>query len=183
MRRILIVDDDLDILESLELALGTQYDVVTAADGREALDLIAGHDDIALVVLDLMMPRMSGGELMHELRSRALVVPTIIASAAHDIHHRAAELGAQDFIAKPFSLRQLRDKIASVLASHGGTPPSGSGTPSSGPGGLPDPSHGSGPSARAHVRPRAPTPRGGITRPRVPAPPGPRAASSRRRST
>jgi hypothetical protein len=70
-----------------------------------------------------------------------------------------------------------------VLASHGGAPPSGSGTPPSGPSGAPDPSRGSGPSeARAELRPRGPTPRG-ITRPRIPAARGPRAASSRRRST
>jgi DNA-binding response OmpR family regulator len=125
MSRILVVDDDPDILESLELALGRRYDVVTATDGREALSRIASEGSaIDLVVLDLMMPRMSGDELVSELRARALAVPIIIASAASDVRHRAAELAAQDFVAKPFSLRQLREKIATVLRSASGSAPS-----------------------------------------------------------
>ncbi len=176
MPRILVVDDDPDILESLELALGSHYDVVTAPDGREALEVIAREGSaIDLVVLDLMMPRMSGGELIVELRARALRLPIIIASAAHDVRHRAAELAAQDFVAKPFSLRQLREKIASVLSSWGGGAPPGGSSPPTGAPPTGAASMGGGPQ-KARERPcstRSET--------RLRAVPDPRAASTHRR--
>lgn len=127
MARILVVDDDPDILETLELALGTRYAVVTATDGQEALAVIAREgSSIDLVVLDLMMPRMSGGELVNELRARSLDIPVILSSAAHDLSRRAVELAAADFVAKPFSLRLLRAKIATVLGTDDGSTSGGS---------------------------------------------------------
>lgn len=116
MARILIVDDDPDILETLELALSTTYDVRTATDGQEGIVVLDGEAQIDLVILDLMMPRMSGAEMLGELRARGNRVPVILASASHDVRQRAEELNAADYVAKPFSLRLLREKIEAVLA-------------------------------------------------------------------
>lgn len=128
MARILVVDDDPDILEALELALSSGHDVVVARDGQDALERLDAAGDVDLVLLDLMMPRMNGGELVHALRARGVIVPVIIASAAHDVRRQAEELSASDYLAKPYSLKALRQKIAGVLGPSGGSDASGGGS-------------------------------------------------------
>jgi CheY-like chemotaxis protein len=137
MKRLLVVDDEPDVAEVLGELLIPTYAVTLAHDGAEALRILeAGGIDA--VVLDLMMPVMSGEALMGELRARKIAVPVIFASAADDLAERASRSRASDFIAKPFDLAELEEKLARLLgpAGTGGTSePEGTGASR----GLPEP--------------------------------------------
>jgi CheY-like chemotaxis protein len=104
-RKVLVVDDDPDICAVLAESLGaTGYEVATARDGREGLDVLRGGR-FGLVVLDLMMPVMTGWEFREaQLRdARISDVPVIVVSAAHA--PRAVDAAA--FLPKPFDLDEL----------------------------------------------------------------------------
>ena len=119
MKRVLVVDDERDIAESLAELLASAYQVSVAFDGAEALRLLRA-DTVDAVVLDLMMPVMSGEALMEELRGHGIRVPVIFASAATDLPQRCERSGAVDFIAKPFNFSLLKRKLAQVLGSDDG---------------------------------------------------------------
>src|SRR4051794_10950507 len=106
MKRLLIVDDDPDILTSLAMVLEETYEVTLAENGQEALDLaLLGAFDA--VVLDLMMPVLDGEGFLRELRTRGPVPPVILASAANDLAERARQLGVHEFLRKPFDIESL----------------------------------------------------------------------------
>ena len=114
--RILVVDDEASIRRILETRLSMiGYDVVTAADGEEALETFrqAGSD---LVVLDVMMPKLDGYGVCQELRKQSSV-PIIMLTALGDVADRITglEMGADDYIVKPFSPKELEARIRSVL--------------------------------------------------------------------
>lgn len=116
MGRILLVDDDADVLASLALLLESSYDVACARDGAQALEAleVGGFD---AVVLDLMMPVMDGAELLRELRRRGLRVPVLIASAGSHTGRQARELGADDWLQKPFDVELLERKLARLVVA------------------------------------------------------------------
>jgi DNA-binding response OmpR family regulator len=118
MKRVLVVDDERDVADALGELLAERYAVVVAYDGTEAVGLVE-RGGIDLVVLDLMMPIMSGEALMAELQSRGLTVPVIFASAAADLPERARRSRANDFIAKPFDFDELERKVARLIGSGG----------------------------------------------------------------
>ena len=128
LKRVLLVDDDPDILTSLEMLLQDIYEVARAEDGEEALDALLAQPFDA-VVLDLMMPVLDGAGLMRELRARSMRVPVLLASAAHDLSVRARALGVEDYIEKPFDLDLLESKLARL--TEGGLPGSGGAGPGS----------------------------------------------------
>ncbi|MGZ3479291.1 MAG: response regulator [Myxococcaceae bacterium] len=105
-RRVLVVDDDPDILDALSEILEVEgYEVQRARNGREALQrLERGLPD--LVLLDLMMPVMDGWEFARSL-SPAARPPIIVLSADRNVSSRAREIGAVEWLAKPFELAQL----------------------------------------------------------------------------
>jgi OmpR family response regulator RpaB len=114
--KILVVDDEASIRQIVETRLKLAgYEVVTAADGQEALDkaLSLGPD---LIVLDIMMPRIDGFEVCREIR-KTMMTPIIMLTAKGDITDRIAalELGADDYVVKPFSPRELEARIKAVL--------------------------------------------------------------------
>lgn len=120
MRRILVVDDDFDICESLQLLLEPKYAVVIAYNGAEALERIVeagadGQRGFDAIVLDLMMPVMDGEELMRELHQRNVRVPVVLASAANQLGSRARMAGAAGFLQKPFDAAQLEGALEQVL--------------------------------------------------------------------
>ncbi|HWU86423.1 MAG TPA: response regulator [Kofleriaceae bacterium] len=127
MKRILIVEDEPDLLEALAFALEDRYEVRTAANGRGALELLAAESFDAMIV-DLMMPVMSGAELIRALDA-ASRPPIVVLSAGRDLRETCAELGITHYLQKPYRLSDLLEKIAAVLqpgdGSSGGTAPDG----------------------------------------------------------
>ena len=115
--RILVVDDDALIRDTLATALGDEgYAVRVAPDGRAALSSI-GNWRPDLIVLDLMMPVMNGVEFRAAQRSAAdtAQIPVIVLSAAHEVQSRAASLEPAAVFTKPFDLGDLLEAIANVL--------------------------------------------------------------------
>jgi two-component system OmpR family response regulator len=115
-KTILLVDDDPGILEVAGFAVGKAgYRVLTAKNGREALELVRAGAP-CLIVLDIVMPEMDGIELCRELR-RESDVPVIFLTSMDDEIDRIVglELGADDYLTKPFSPRELVARIRAVL--------------------------------------------------------------------
>jgi len=114
--RILLVDDEESILTLLAYPLRRDgYEVVVARDGRQALDLFAAQR-FDLVVLDVMMPRLDGIEVCRRLRSRSQV-PIIMLTARDDEVDKVLglEIGADDYITKPFSVREFASRVKAAL--------------------------------------------------------------------
>jgi len=113
---ILLVDDEDAVRRLLAFPLEKDgYEVVQAADGEEALARFAEHD-VDLVVLDIMLPRLDGLEVCKRLRSTSQV-PIIMLTARDDELDKVIglELGADDYITKPFSIREFRSRVRALL--------------------------------------------------------------------
>jgi DNA-binding response OmpR family regulator len=114
--RILLVDDELSVQKLLTYPLRKEgYDVIPALDGREALDRLR-DDNFDLVVLDVMLPRMDGFDVCRAIRSRS-TVPIIMLTAKTEETDKVLglELGADDYITKPFSIREFSSRVKAVL--------------------------------------------------------------------
>jgi len=114
--RILVVDDEQAVLDLLVYNLRkAHYDVLTAVDGSQALQL-ARHAGPDLILLDLMLPEVDGLDVCRELRHTSKV-PIIMITARGDEVDRVVglELGADDYICKPFSVRELMARLKAVL--------------------------------------------------------------------
>ncbi len=114
--RILLVDDEESIQTLLAYPLRKEgYEVAVAGDGREALDMF-GTQRFDLVVLDVMMPRLNGIEVCRRLRTRSQV-PIIMLTARDDEVDKVLglEIGADDYITKPFSVREFRSRVKAAL--------------------------------------------------------------------
>lgn len=121
MPRILIVDDEPEMARGLEDNLRFEgYQTFTATNGEDALG-VAAREAPDLVILDLMMPKMSGWEVCRALRAKGIEVPIIMLTARGEEADRirGLELGADDYIAKPFSLRELLARVRAVLRRPG----------------------------------------------------------------
>jgi DNA-binding response OmpR family regulator len=119
MAKILVVDDEPDILLMLRMALEDEgYDVVLAADGEMAMARIEEHSP-DLVVLDLMMPVLDGYGVLGRLQSSGSTLPVVVLSARNDQADvdRALSLGAAEFMSKPFDLDRLLALVESKLAA------------------------------------------------------------------
>jgi CheY-like chemotaxis protein len=110
MKRILLVDDDDDIVFSLVLLLEDQYEVTTARNGAEALRLVQSAPFDA-ILLDLLMPVLDGAGFMRAFRGSGAGAPVVLVSADIGLEARALELGAADWIAKPFDVDALLEKV------------------------------------------------------------------------
>jgi len=122
-KRLLIVDDDRDALESMKLLLETAYDVCLASSGPDALIEVERGFRPDAVLLDLMMPGMDGVELARELKRAGLHVPVLVVSADPDVERKSRELGGAELLRKPFTYEQLKAKLDEVLRD--GTPRGG----------------------------------------------------------
>ena len=118
-KRILIVDDDAEIIESIRFALQTKgYQILVARDGNQGLAL-AEREDPDLVILDMMMPKRSGFLVLEKLRrTRPVPVRVIMITANEGSRHKAyAEmLGVDDYIRKPFGMDRLVESVNRLLA-------------------------------------------------------------------
>jgi DNA-binding response OmpR family regulator len=116
-RRILVVEDDRTLRQALTFNLSREdYEVRVAVDGEQAL--AAGRDPtLDLILLDVMLPAMSGLEVLRRLRSEAISTPVIVVSAKGDEIDRVVGLkvGADDYVSKPFSRPELLARIEAVL--------------------------------------------------------------------
>src|SRR5579884_1525360 len=115
-QRILLVDDEHAIVESLGYALEREgYEVLEAADGSQALDL-ARTAPPDLVLLDVMLPGMSGFEVCRILRQESRV-PILMITARADEPDRIVglDLGADDYVTKPFSVREVLARVRAAL--------------------------------------------------------------------
>ncbi len=116
VNKILIVDDDRSLLEVLKYNLQREdYEVVTAVDGAQALD-VARSQKPDLIILDVMLPVLSGLEVCRILRKETSV-PILMLSARADEVDRVVglELGADDYITKPFGVRELMARVRATL--------------------------------------------------------------------
>jgi DNA-binding response OmpR family regulator len=119
--RILLVDDEQPIQTLLSFPLQRDgYEVVQASDGREALARFS-EQQFDLVVLDLMLPRMDGLEVCKRLRANGSTVPIIMLTAKSEEIDKVLglELGADDYITKPFSMREFRSRVKAALRRAG----------------------------------------------------------------
>jgi DNA-binding response OmpR family regulator len=125
MSRILVIEDDPAILRGLALSLQREaYEVLTAADGESGFSLLnQKHPD--LVILDLMLPKLSGYEICRRVRSAGNNIPLLMLTARGEEGDRVLglDLGADDYVTKPFSLRELLARVRALLRrSHTPTP-------------------------------------------------------------
>lgn len=107
MKHVLIVEDDADVLELVAELLEDTYRVSTAPSGPAALEILSRDPNVDCIILDLMMPKMSGEEFTIELRRRGFSMPVIVASARRDARQVAAQIGAHAALAKPYSCEDL----------------------------------------------------------------------------
>ena len=129
-RRVLLVDDHPDIRAMLSLALAGAGvgDVLTASDGREALALIERDLQqvkevgrrlmVDLIVLDIMMPGLSGFDVLRALRARFTELPPVLIISALDSQahvQEAIELGAVEYVSKPIDIESLRHKVRALI--------------------------------------------------------------------
>ena len=115
----LVADDEPHIGRIIKMKLEQgPFRVTLAYDGREALEVLRREPDIALVLLDLMMPYLSGLDVLAEMKKdeRLKHLPTIVLTAAgqEQQHRMAMELGASDFMTKPFSPKRLYARAAEL---------------------------------------------------------------------
>jgi len=119
-KKILIVDDEKQLVSLVSLHMKMSgYEVFSAKDGEDAL-VVAKEDAPDLVILDLMLPKMDGWEVCKRLRAetKAVDIPVIMLSARSEIEDKLKgfECGADDYITKPFSPRELVARVKRVLA-------------------------------------------------------------------
>lgn len=116
-KRILVIEDDLSILTGLSMNLKFEgYEVLQAQDGKTGLQRIL-NEAPDLVVLDLMLPGMNGYEVLKDLRERNNLVPVVVLSAKGMETDKimGLNLGADDYVVKPFGLQELLARIKAVL--------------------------------------------------------------------
>jgi DNA-binding response OmpR family regulator len=118
--KILVVEDDLSILTGLSMSLRFEgYDVLQAQDGKSGLQK-AIDESPDLMILDIMLPAMNGFEVLEELRSRGSKLPVVVLSAKGMEMDKISglDLGADDYVVKPFGLKELLARVRAVLRRH-----------------------------------------------------------------
>ena len=118
-RLILVVEDDASVRELVAKALGTKYEVVTASDGLAASELIATIEVPDLLICDVMMPRVDGFRFVKLIKAdpkfAQMDVIFLTAKGGASTLVQGIQLGARHFISKPFSVKDLLDKVGKIL--------------------------------------------------------------------
>jgi DNA-binding response OmpR family regulator len=117
---ILLVDDDAALLEVTSIVLASEgYKVLTAEEGAEALRVV-GQERLDLVVLDVMLPRASGFEVLQKIREQSDVPVVMLTAKSQSVDKVVGlELGADDYITKPFDTKELLARIKAILRRFG----------------------------------------------------------------
>lgn len=115
-KKVLIVDDESGIRDSLRLLLKNSFQVETAVDGNDALQKVSAFNP-DLILMDVMMPSLDGLGTLNALRSSSVVTPVVMLTAAHEIKTAVAAMksGAADYLSKPFNIEELTSVILSQL--------------------------------------------------------------------
>ncbi|KAF0188639.1 MAG: response regulator with CheY-like receiver domain and winged-helix DNA-binding [Desulfobulbaceae bacterium] len=114
---ILVIDDERELLDKLNSVLTSEhYTVETASNGSEGLEK-AWNDAYDLILLDIMLPGINGLEVLSEIRAAGILTPVLMLTAKGDIKDKITglNLGADDYLAKPFSLGELLARIRALL--------------------------------------------------------------------
>ncbi|MHA0856655.1 response regulator transcription factor [Paenibacillus sp. CMAA1364] len=114
---ILLIDDDEKIISMLRRGLAFEgYDVLTAANGADGLNMLLKSEP-DLVVLDVMMPKIDGFEVCRRIREGGSHIPILMLTAKDEIEHRVKglDLGADDYLVKPFALEELLARVRALL--------------------------------------------------------------------
>jgi two-component system alkaline phosphatase synthesis response regulator PhoP len=119
--KVLVVDDEVNITQILEFSIGSEgYEVLTASNGEEAIDK-ARREQPDLIILDIMMPKIDGYEACRILKANPITknIPVVLLTAkGRDIDKRLGyEVGASDYIIKPFSPNKLIERIHELLVT------------------------------------------------------------------
>ncbi|WP_051039680.1 response regulator [Synechococcus sp. PCC 7336] len=115
---VMVVDDEPIIRETVALALDEQgYEVLEASDGRQAMEMVRQSQQLDLMILDLMLPSLNGLDVCRLLRNEGNGVPIIMLTAKDTETDRVVglELGADDYVTKPFGMRELVARCRSIL--------------------------------------------------------------------
>ena len=122
VQKILVVDDEARMRKLVsDFLVREGFEVLEAGDGEKAMDIFYSNKDIALVILDVMMPKMDGWQVLGELRESSQV-PVIMLTARSDEKDelRGFELGVDEYVTKPFSPRTLVARVNAILRRTGG---------------------------------------------------------------
>ena len=117
MEKILIIDDDTQLTELLIEFLGSyKYEIIAIHDPKEGLTYLDKNTDINVIILDIMLPGMDGFQVLRKIREN-LSIPVIMLTARGEVTDRIVglELGADDYLPKPFEPRELLARIQSIL--------------------------------------------------------------------
>src|SRR5688572_13439942 len=122
MDRIVVIEDDPGILRGLAISLRAEsYDVLTAANGADGYRIVREKQP-DLVILDLMLPEMNGYEVCRELRKHGMATPILMLTAQdHESYRiRGFEVGADDYVTKPFSVQEILGRVRAILRRSAG---------------------------------------------------------------
>jgi DNA-binding response OmpR family regulator len=120
MKTVLVIEDDAAIAHGLEEALtGEHYKVLTALTGEKGLSLAKGNA-VDMITLDLKLPDRSGADICRELRAAGIVAPILVLSSKKEVMDKVLllEIGADDYVTKPFSVRELMARVKALLRRH-----------------------------------------------------------------
>ena len=114
--KILIVDDEWNMRKLLSIHLGQEFEVVEAKNGKDALTVFDNHE-ISLIVLDVMMPDMSGWEVCREIRKSNEETPILMLTARSEIKDkvRGFDIGADDYLVKPYQPEELLARVKALI--------------------------------------------------------------------
>jgi CheY-like chemotaxis protein len=121
VNKIMVVDDDPGVIYTIKNgleSLGADYEIITAENGKKCLELLSNNQIPDLIILDILMPVMSGWETFQKIRDKTSgrELPIIFLTARKDqIAKNAGNFLGEDFIEKPFKLPELKEKIDKIL--------------------------------------------------------------------
>ena len=119
-KKIMVVDDDQDILKSLRQFFEyEQFEVTCANNGKECLEILEKGEKPDLILLDIMMPKMSGWDVFYKIKEKigCKQIPIVFLTAKSDKYSQGfGKFSANDYITKPFEIQELKEKIERILS-------------------------------------------------------------------
>ena len=118
--KVLVVEDNIKLLKSISDELNNHFETESCSDGEEALYMIE-QNIYDLIVLDLMLPNLSGIEILKCMRDKFIDTPVLILTAKESLNDKvsAFEIGANDYLTKPFYMEELVARIYAILRTNG----------------------------------------------------------------